>query len=117
MRMTAAAFAAMTVSAAPVAAEFARVTNERQFRQIVQGRELTYPLVRLQVVSDGRIVGKGAGREVSGEWDWQNGLFCRDLNWGQRQLGYNCQTVEVRGNTVRFTSDEGQGDHADFRLR
>ena len=117
MRTTAAAFAALTISSAPVAAEFARVTDERQFRQIVQGRELTYPLVRLQVTPDGRIVGKGAGREVSGQWDWENGLFCRDLYWGQRELGYNCQTVEVRGNTVRFTSDEGQGDHADFRLR
>jgi hypothetical protein len=118
MRMfAAAALAATTVSAAPAAADFARIQNESQFREVVQGRTLAYPLVRLRVTPDGRIVGRGAGREVSGQWQWQDGLFCRDLYWGERELGYNCQTVEVRGNTVRFTSDAGEGDHADFRLR
>jgi hypothetical protein len=117
MRSRIAAVAAAAVTAAPAAADFARITEEERFRQIVEDRQLTYPLVRLQVTSDGQIVGRGAGREVSGEWDWENGLFCRDLYWGERELGYNCQTVEVRGNTMRFTSDAGQGDHADFRLR
>ena len=117
MRSRIAAVAAAAVTAAPATADFARITEEERFRQIVQDRQLTYPLVRLQVTPDGQIVGRGAGREVSGEWDWENGLFCRDLYWGERELGYNCQTVEVRGNTMRFTSDAGQGDHADFRLR
>lgn len=117
MRSRIAAAATAAVTAAPAAADFARITEEERFRQIVEDRQLTYPLVRLQVTPDGQIVGRGAGREVSGEWQWEDGLFCRDLYWGERELGYNCQTVEVRGSTMRFTSDAGQGDHADFRLR
>ena len=117
MRRIAAAVAITMSSAVPAAAEFDRITDEDKFRQIVTGKNLTRPLVRLRVTGDGRIQGTGAAREVRGEWSWREGLFCRDLYWGERDLGYNCQTVEVRGATMRFTSDAGQGDHADFRLR
>ncbi len=44
-------------------------------------------------------------------------LFCRDLFWGARDLGYNCQQVDVNGSRIRFTSDRGRGDSAVFRLR
>ncbi|WP_371038029.1 MULTISPECIES: dihydrodipicolinate reductase [unclassified Rhodosalinus] len=117
MRILVAATLALVLGTLPVRADFAQITDRSQFMDLVVGKELTRPLVRLQVEPDGAIRGTGALREVRGAWKWQSGLFCRDLYWGERDLGYNCQTVEMSGNTVRFTADQGQGDHADFRVR
>lgn len=101
----------------PVAAEFAKVDDETQFKALVSGAVLTRPLVRLSVSPEGGIRGIGAKWEVEGSWSWQNGFFCRDLYWGGSNLGYNCQEVRVKGAKIRFTSDRGRGRSADFRLR
>jgi hypothetical protein len=97
---------------------FTAVTERGQFISLVSGRTLNYPGVTLQVLRDGRIVGRGLGRKVSGDWQWSNdGYFCRDLYWGQRDLGANCQKVLANGGTLRFISDRGTGQSADLRLR
>lgn len=112
----AAALAAM-VLATPVSAEFAKVNDRDVFMRIVEGKTLTRPLIRLQVTSEGRITGTGGMADVSGNWTWRDGYFCRDLNWRGRDLGYNCQEVRINETRIRFTSDKGTGDYADFRLR
>jgi hypothetical protein len=99
------------------AAELKRVENKSEFIQLVQGKTLSRPLVRLQVASDGTIKGRGATWDVTGSWSWENGFFCRDLNWGGDDLGYNCQAVLANGSDMRFIADQGAGDSADFRLR
>ncbi|MCR9126865.1 MAG: dihydrodipicolinate reductase [Rhodobacteraceae bacterium] len=104
-------------AAGPALADFAKVSDGGLFKQIVTGKTLTRPLVRLEVSPAGVISGKGAAWEVTGEWRWQDGYFCRDLSWGGTDLGYNCQEVAVRGDEIRFTSDRGAGDSAAFRLR
>lgn len=103
--------------AAPAAAEFSKVSDRDAFVRLISGKTLTRPFVQLQVAPDGAINGMGARWEVTGNWRWQNGFFCRDLNWGGDDLGYNCQEVRAHGNRIRFTSDQGAGDSADFRLR
>lgn len=111
-------FLALNVVAAPPAlAEFARIDNSDAFRAAVEGKTLSRPLIRLQVSADGSITGTGATRPVRGNWRWENGYFCRDLVWGDRDLGYNCQKVAVEGGNIRFHSDRGTGDYADFRLK
>ena len=73
------------------------------------------------VTDVGLWVGTRAGlvalNPVSGAWRWQQGYFCRDLYFGSDDLGFNCQMVTVNGSTIRFIADQGQGEHADFRLR
>lgn len=103
--------------ATPALADFAKVTRESDFKTLVSGKTLSRPMIRLQVSPSGGISGKGLRKEVRGQWRWQDGYFCRDLNWGQRALGYNCQQVEIDGRTIRFTSDRGAGDFADFQLK
>jgi hypothetical protein len=98
-------------------AEFSKVNDQSQFVQLVQGKTLTRPFVRLEVSPQGEISGVGAAWDVTGQWSWQDGYFCRDLYWGGDALGYNCQQVEVRDERIRFTSDRGQGDSAEFTLR
>ncbi len=123
MRMTILAplLAAAFSLAAPPAQAFERVTEAQEFTQLIEGRALTRFGITLEVSAEeaasGQITGRGFGYPVSGAWRWEQGFFCRDLDWGGSDLGFNCQAVLRDGATVRFVSDQGQGDHADFRLR
>ena len=110
--------AALTFAVPQIAwAELKRVENKSEFMSLVQGKTLSRPLVRLNVSPDGKITGRGATWDVTGSWDWKNGFFCRDLNWGGDDLGYNCQAVLANGSEMRFIADQGAGQAADFRLR
>ena len=95
------------------------VTDQTTFLQILGDKRLSNRLygVNLRVMPDGDIVGTGAGWEVTGTWSWQNGYFCREMTWGGDPIPYNCQLVETNGRDLRFTTDQGSGDSASFRLR
>ncbi|MWB76802.1 dihydrodipicolinate reductase [Pseudooceanicola sp. 216_PA32_1] len=109
---------ASLTTAAPLAAEDGRrVTGRSEFLSLVKGRQLTYTGVALTVTEDGRILGRAFGREVTGNWNWQDGYFCRTMQWGSRQFEANCQAVELEGSRLRFTSDRGTGDHARLTLQ
>ncbi len=123
-RRTAVGLALATLTAAatlpaPTAANpgYQKITDRSDFVAVVQGRELTMPGIRVTVGTDGSITGRAYGRDVSGAWRWEDGYFCRDLAWGSRDLGANCQMVSRNGATVRFTSDRGSGRYADLNLR
>ncbi|MEW9919880.1 dihydrodipicolinate reductase [Marimonas sp. MJW-29] len=109
--------AAVIGLATPAFADFQQITSRDDFLRLVGGKTLTRPLVKLQVLPDGRIAGTGASWEVTGQWSWENGYLCRSLKWGGDDLGYNCQEVKTDGARVRITSDKGKGDSADFLLR
>lgn len=112
----------LSVSSAAMAEEFTQIPDQSTFQSTVVGKELRLTgygpiVVELTVLPDGEITGRGLGRPVTGAWRWEDGYFCRDLFWGQRDLGANCQAVLTQGETVRFVSDQGAGDSADFRLQ
>ncbi|MEM8582095.1 MAG: dihydrodipicolinate reductase [Pseudomonadota bacterium] len=103
---------------------FERVISENRFVELVEGKSLSLlrPLllrsaVVLEVSSDGDITGTAMRKPVKGAWQWRDGFFCRDLAYGDRDLGPNCQVVEVKDDEIRFIADQGQGDRADFRLK
>jgi hypothetical protein len=98
-------------------AELKQIKDKFEFIQLVQDKTLSRPLVSLTVTADGKIAGRGATWDISGSWNWKNGYFCRDLNWGGDDLGYNCQAVLANKSKIRFISDQGTGQAADFRLR
>jgi hypothetical protein len=105
----------------PVAAmAFEPVRDLDSFLSLMEGRELRLGLmgVSLEVTPDGRIEGEASGWPVSGSWTWQDGFFCREMDWGGTPIPYNCQLVEADGaERVRFTTDQGAGDAAAFNLR
>ncbi|MCM2561847.1 dihydrodipicolinate reductase [Lutimaribacter sp. EGI FJ00015] len=109
---------ALIIAAPAWAEEFQTVRDRGTFLSLVKDRDLRISFwgIRLQVTPDGKIEGKALGRPVSGQWQWQGGYFCRDLYWGERDLGPNCQQVQVQGRTIRFTSDKGDGQFADLTL-
>ena len=96
---------------------FAPVVDKQEFVGLISGKSLTRFGITLNVSPGGLIKGSAFGAPVTGSWRWQGGLFCRDLAYGGKDLGPNCQTVARNGNTLRFTSDAGKGDYADLRLR
>jgi hypothetical protein len=83
---------------------------------LVQGRELRRFGIRLTVTPGRTITGTRLRHAGHGAWDWNNGYFCRDLFYGEENLGFNCQLVQVNGETLRFTTDQGQGIYADLTL-
>ncbi|MEN8896025.1 MAG: dihydrodipicolinate reductase [Yoonia sp.] len=111
---------ALFVATPAMAAGYDRVTDQAIFVDLINGKSLSNRLygVWLQVTSDGKIAGDAWGWDITGSWTWENGFFCRDILWGGDPIGYNCQLVELRGdNELRFTSDQGAGDNASFKLR
>lgn len=95
---------------------FQTVKDRGTFLSLVQDRDLTRSGISLQVSPSGKISGRALGRDVTGAWRWSNGYFCRELFWGSRNLGPNCQMVKANGKSLRFISDQGKGIHADFQL-
>lgn len=112
--------AAIFLLTATPAAAFDRVADRATFLTLLGGKTLSNRLygVKLAVSGDGRIQGGAWGSQITGTWAWQNGFFCRGMMWGDTEIPYNCQLVEVRnGNEMRFTSDQGAGENASFMLR
>ena len=52
--------------------------------------------IKLKIMEDGRIEGKAVGRDIVGDWEWQDGFFCRSMFWGERDIGYNCQEFPLK---------------------
>jgi hypothetical protein len=117
MRALSFAVVLCALQAVPAAAEGERIESRAAFVSLIQDRALTRLGITLNVSPDGRISGRAFGKPVKGDWAWKGGFFCRTLYFGDENLGDNCQVVEKRGQSLRFTADQGQGDYADLRLR
>ncbi len=118
MIVRAAALALAVAVAAPAgASEFRQVTNPQEFVSLIGGKALTRLGIRLEVSPEGEITGRAFGRQVTGQWNWNGSYFCRVMYAGSTEIPANCQAVLVSGDTVRFISDQGQGEYADLRLR
>ena len=93
------------------------ITEEDRFINLIDGKKLKRFLIELSVQTDGTITGMGAGTDVTGNWNWQDNYFCRNLSWGNRDLGSDCQKVELKDQKLFFTSDQGRGTTAGFSIR
>jgi hypothetical protein len=109
--------------AAPVAAaanDFEPIKDKDDFLSLVQNRELRIGMynLSLNLLPDGQIKGSALGWDITGNWQWQDGYFCREMDWSGMAIEYNCQLVEANGDErLRFTVDKGTGDSATFKLR
>ena len=111
----------VSMAGVPAWAEsFSRISDRDAFIGTVSGKELRLGLfgIALTVEPDGDITGRAMGWDIVGTWEWQDGYFCREMDWSGKPIPYNCQLVETNdGRIVRFTVDRGTGDSAQFRLR
>lgn len=104
--------------------DFARIQSKAEFVKAIDGKELSIlrpfylrNAIKLQVSPGGQISGKALNKPVTGAWRWENGLFCREMTFGDDDIGSNCQVVAVNNDQIRFIADRGRGDRADFRLQ
>ena len=93
------------------------IKEENRFINLIDGKKLKRFLIELSVQTDGTITGMAAGTDVTGNWNWQDNYFCRNLSWGNRYLGSDCQKVELKDQKLFFTSDQGRGATAGFSIR
>ena len=110
-------FALFSAVSSVASSEYLVIKDKNAFIAEIKDKTLKRPLIRLEVTEDGKINGRAAMLNVTGQWTWENNYFCRDLFWGSRNLGYNCQQVSSNGKKIRFTSDKGEGDFADFTVK
>jgi hypothetical protein len=117
--VTATTLALVLTATAATAQTYQAISDKATFLATMGGKNLSNRLygVNLAVAPSGQIAGTGAGWDITGTWSWQNGFFCREMNWGGDPIPYNCQLVEFNGQDMRFTTDQGAGDSASFRLR
>ncbi len=106
-------------ASATTAAAFERISERSSFMDAVGGKDLRISLygLTLNVLDNGQITGRAVGYDITGSWSWENGYFCRDMDWSGYPIEYNCQLVEVDGDRIRFTVDQGAGDDAVLRIR
>jgi len=110
----------LMVPAGSAAAEtYLPVQDRDRFMSLVEGKLLRNRLygIRLNVLNTGDIQGSAIGWDITGTWDWRDGYFCRKMAWGDTEIAYNCQLVEVAGDKIRFTVDRGAGNAAAFRMQ
>lgn len=102
-----------------LASAFEKVQEKEQLLAAVDGRELSIGVFRLSITlnSDGSLRGRAMGWDMTGNWTWENGLFCRKMDWSGYEIDQDCQLVEKSGDKLRFTSDAGQGRSAVFILQ
>ncbi len=108
---------ATLLAASPAFADLVRITDRGTFVAAVQGRDLSRLGISLNVAPNGSISGRALGRNVTGSWTWEDSMFCRTLDAGDRQYGRNCQVVSADADNIRFHADQGMGDIADFNIR
>jgi hypothetical protein len=108
-----------TLWATPSLADFQKIADKEAFLDALAGRALNIGLFNLQinVMHDGALQGSAVGWGITGNWNWKDGLFCREMDWSGYPIDYDCQLVETDGSKMRFTSDQGNGSSADFNLR
>ncbi|MEM1235851.1 MAG: hypothetical protein AAGI10_02695 [Pseudomonadota bacterium] len=74
------------------------------------------PEVWFQFNSDGTMVGNLRRGTVTGTWEFEDGYWCREFEAGGTASPYDCQTVELADDLVRFTRNRGQGDAGVYKL-
>jgi hypothetical protein len=109
---------AMTFATSTLAQSFKRITTEEEYRASVVGRKMVDEKGNwFMMKSNGKMTGKAGGKKFSGVWNWQSGFFCRNGRVGTKDIGSDCQIVELSGNTLRGTRKQGKGDTYTYTLQ
>jgi hypothetical protein len=106
-----------TFASPAIADDFARIADRGVFVNLISGKRLTSFGVSLTVNPSGSIGGRAFGRDISGNWTWDGGYFCRTMKAGDTLFERNCQVVQQKDGRIRFIADKGTGSIADLRLQ
>lgn len=92
-------------------ADWKQITTEAGYISALVGKDLidddgnTY-----RNSADGKFSGRvKGGPKIRGAWQWHGNYWCRNVVVGTRELGTDCQKVEINGNRWRITRKKGKG--------
>ncbi|MCC6000125.1 MAG: hypothetical protein JJU19_04575 [Pararhodobacter sp.] len=104
------AFATVLLLGATTADAWSRVATEADFlARIADRQQVLEGTGHVTWHSDGRVTGDWRGQTVRGRWQWHQGFVCRNLMIGTHETGTNCLMLELRGDQLRATQDQGRG--------
>lgn len=81
-----------------------QITTEKEFRAKVVGKKLITERGAIKIHKDGNMTGTLGNREVSGEWTWEEGYWCRSIALDDRQFPDDCQMVTILGDEIDLLS-------------
>jgi hypothetical protein len=110
---------ALAIGAAPATAQsFTKITSEQEFRNMVAGKRLENQTGWALSMPDGTLQGEFGGQRLqAGRWMWSQGFWCRNGILNNKEIGSDCQLVEVSGTTVRLTRNQGRGDKVEWTMK
>lgn len=99
-----------------LSADEKRITTEKEFRTLVVDRLHTSKGGAVTVTSDNKLTGTISGKEVTGLWNWTGDTYCRTVNVGDRNFGFDCQVVLISGDRVIYVRNNGTGKRSIWTL-
>ena len=123
----AASLALLAVAAGPLVAggssaraqDGTRIMTEQELREKVVGRRISDPSGYVIIHADGTVsgaFGKGGKDKLTGRWTWEGEHYCRTIEVGGTDYGRDCQVLEVSGETLWSTTNEGKGERSSWKL-
>ncbi len=107
---------ALFLPVAAYSADEKRITTEKEFRELVVGRLHTGELGTVTVKNDNNVTGTIQGKSLTGLWNWTDGTYCRTVEVGGRNLGFDCQVVLISGDRVTYVRNNGKGKRSIWTL-
>ena len=87
-----------------------RITTEQGFKEKIVGRKLVQKHGYVIIHDDGKITGTLRSKKLTGKWNWKEEYYCRTVRLGAKDLGYDCQVVEMsEDSSISFLRKKGKG--------
>ncbi|QDY69843.1 hypothetical protein [Qingshengfaniella alkalisoli] len=92
-----------------------RIDNLAEFQATAGNRVVTNQNTRIWVSKGGSFNGVTHGNRVKGNWDWQNGFWCRQIT-EPVVSDVDCQAWYMRGPYATVRRDQGTGEALYFKV-
>ncbi len=93
-----------------LSADMVQIKTEAEFRKLIVGKKMTHEWDGYTLFqADNQMSGTYKGMKQSGFWSWVGDTVCRRFILDGKNVGSDCRTVAVKGNTVTITRNAGKG--------
>ena len=73
----------------------------------ILGKPIYAADTKIVIKKNGRMSGSFKGQKIGGKWAIEDGLFCRSMTLGGKDLGASCQKFKRVKNGVKVTDVKG----------
>lgn len=88
---------------------FERIKSEADYVKHIVGNKYCNKTGCWTARKNGKMTGKFGSDRFRANWAWRKGFSCRTGTLGGKDIGTDCQVVEVSGNQIRVTRQQGKG--------